>query len=39
MKAFYNCLGGKELYTVVGQLVVDKQRRAPSFKLKPFKKP
>lgn len=39
MRAFYACLGGKEPYTVLGQLVVDKQRKAPSFKLRPYKKP
>ena len=30
-------LGGKEEFTVLGQLIVDKQRKAPSFKLKLYK--
>lgn len=29
--------GGKEEFTVLGQLIVDKQRKAPSFKLKLYK--
>lgn len=36
-KFFGVLLGGKEEYTVLGQLIVDRQRKAPSFKLKLYK--
>ncbi len=38
-KYFCPYLAGKEEYTILGELIVDKQRKAPSFKLKLHKEP